>query len=342
MIASFLVWGGLVLFFALIVTQSFLFAAYPAKYKDDSRWYAMAASQALSVIFWLRLVLTSEAKLHRLFYVWGFYIFGLVISILTVFAHVGNILHKERFFGPNVLKTTLCITPLLLLLLLNTAKDAMEYKEVVSKLCFYMAVDLFDSVEMLDIAIDEKKHNYGIPKAFGVAMIAVACFSLLLSPWQMAETDTSKRKPRKRMCIARARNIVQMFFVNFLFLIVRMVIVLKYKKDESIFIAKNSIAIILSIFEICDCTPPQTSDCENLVNSVKRISRRLRRRLKRSFGKVNQPNLLNFSLKMMRLRIRHILVNVCLSNFVLKWNTVKHRMLLRRRTWNRERTSAKV
>ena len=109
--ASFLVWGGRVLFFALIVTQSFLFAAYPAEYKDDSRWYAMAASQALSVIFWLRLVLTSEAKLHRLCYVWGFYIFGLVISILTVFAHVGNILDKERFFGPNVLKTTLCITP---------------------------------------------------------------------------------------------------------------------------------------------------------------------------------------------------------------------------------------
>ena len=53
------------------------------------------------------------------------------------------------------------------------------------------------------------------------------------------------------MSIARARNIVQMVFVNFLFLIFRMVIVLIYKKDESIFIAKNGIAIILSIFEIC-------------------------------------------------------------------------------------------
>lgn len=57
-----------------------------------------------------------------------------------------------------------------------------------------------------------------------------------------------------------------MVFVNFLFLIVRMVIVLKYKKDESIFIAKNGIAIILSIFEICDHTT-QTSDRENLVKS---------------------------------------------------------------------------
>ena len=68
------------------------------------------------------------------------------------------------------------------------------------------------------------------------------------------------------MSIARARNIVQMVFVNFLFLIFRMVIVLIYKKDESIFIAKNGIAIILSIFEFCDNTT-QTSDRENLVKS---------------------------------------------------------------------------
>lgn len=265
MMASLFVGAGRVLFLVLIFTQSFLLAAYPAEYRGDLRWYAMSASQAVLVIVWLRLAVISEAKLHRLCYIWALYIVGLVISIIIVFVLVGNTLDKERFFGPNVLKTTLCITPLLLLLLLNTAKDAKEYKEVVSKLCFYMVVDLFDSVEMLDIAIDEKEHNYGIPKAFGEAMIAVACFSLLLSPFQMAETDTSKRKPRKRMRLARARNI-QMVFVNFLFLIVRMVIVLKYKKDESIFIAKNGIAIILSIFEICDHTT-QTSDRENLVKS---------------------------------------------------------------------------
>ena len=264
--ASLLVCGGRVLFLVLIFTQSFLLAAYPAEYKDDSLWYAMSASQALLVIAWLRLVVTSKLKLHWLCYIWALYIVVLIISIVIVFVLVGNTLDKERFFGPNVLKTTLCITPLLLLLLLNTAKDAKENKEVVSKLCFYMVVDLFDSVEMLDIAIDEKEHNYGIPKAFGGVMMAFACFSLLLSPLQMAETDTSKRKPRKRMSIARARNIVQMVFVNFLFLIFRMVIVLIYKKDESIFIAKNGIAIIRSIFEICDNTT-QTSDRENLVKS---------------------------------------------------------------------------
>ena len=39
-----------------------------------------------------------------------------------------------------------------------------KYKDVVSKLCFYTTVDLFDSVEMLDIVLDEKEPNYGIQK----------------------------------------------------------------------------------------------------------------------------------------------------------------------------------
>ena len=48
--ASFLVLGGRVLFLFLIITQSLLLAAYPATYKDDSNWYAVATSQAPSVI----------------------------------------------------------------------------------------------------------------------------------------------------------------------------------------------------------------------------------------------------------------------------------------------------
>ena len=269
--ASLLVCGGRVLFLVLIFTQSFLLAAYPAEYKDDSRWYVMSASQVLLVIVWLRLVVTSKAKLHWLCYIWALYIVVLVIDIVIVFVLVGNTLDKERSFGPNTLKTALCITPLLLLLLLNTAEDAKGNKKVVSKLCFYMVVDLFDSAEMLDIAIDEKEHNYGIPKALGEVMMAFACFSLLLSPLQMAETDTSKSPPTKRMCIARARIIVQMVFVNLLFLIFRIVIVVIYKKDESIFIAKNGIAIILSLFKICGNTT-QTSENEHLVKSSQEVS----------------------------------------------------------------------
>ena len=160
-------------------------AAYPATYKDDSTWYAVATSQALSVTIWLGLVLSSAAKLQRLFYIyiyiWGLYILGLVISIGIVFGLVGNILDKKWFLGSNGLNTILCITPLLLLLL-NTTKDGSKYKEVVSKLCFYMPVDLFDSVEMLDIVLDEKEPNYGIQKGFGAGMIVSVWLASVYCP----------------------------------------------------------------------------------------------------------------------------------------------------------------
>ena len=77
--------------------------------------------------------------------------------------------NDTKTLGPTLLKATLCVTPLLLLLLLNTASDANETdenKDDVYKLCVQLAVDLLDAVEMIDIVLDEKEHNYGISQGF--------------------------------------------------------------------------------------------------------------------------------------------------------------------------------
>ena len=143
---------------------------------------------------------------------------------------------------------TLCITPLLVLLLLNTAEDAERHEELLPLLCFQMAVDLVDTIEIIDIVLDEKEHNYGIPTAFGHAMVAIACISFLLSLWKMLEIDlhTGEQMPKRALW----RYVFEMALVNLVFLIIRSVIFIKYKKDESIFILKNLIAIILGIMGI--------------------------------------------------------------------------------------------
>ena len=252
---SLLVCVGRIVFFGLMITQCFLLASYPAHSKDDANWYAVAISFAPSVIIWIVLILIGKAKLRWLFCVWGLYVCGLIVSIGVVFGVAGDGIEKKTI-GPIFLKGTLCVTPLLLLLLLNTSSDRKEHKDVVSKLCFQLAVDLFDAVEMIDIVLDEKEHNFGIPKGFGIAMIAVACLSFLLTLWPMAENDP-RRKPNRRTAIAR--NLVEMVMVNGVFLGIRLVIVFKYKKDESIFIAKNIIAIILSFLEIRDINESKVS-----------------------------------------------------------------------------------
>ena len=195
-----------------------------------------------------------KADLHRWVYVWGLYIvFGLSPNIFLIFGFVVDSIEKENFLGPNTLKMVLCITPLLLILLLNTADDSQKsdkHRELVSKSSVQMAIDLLDVVEMLDIILEEKQRDLGIPKGFGITMVVVACVCLLLTIWKMAENKFNGGRPKVHKKTALLRSVVEVVCVNLVFLIVRVVVYFKYGKDESIFIAKNGIAIILSMLEI--------------------------------------------------------------------------------------------
>ena len=75
--------------------------------------------------------------------------------------------------------------------------------------------------------------------------------SLLLSICQLAENKLSEgTETAIHFRVAVARNVIQIVFVNLVFLIMRAVVFFKYGKDESIFIAKNIMGIILSILDI--------------------------------------------------------------------------------------------
>ena len=164
-------------------------------------------------------------------------------------SEAGDGLENKRL-DPIVLKAALCLTPLLLVLLLNTASDADDFRDALSKLCVQLAVDLLDAVEMIDIGLEDHEQKFCISDEFGIAMITVACISLFLSPWSMLEIDLDEKKTKKRT--AMARNIVETFCVNIVFLGIRLAIVILYRKDETIFIAKNILAIVLSSLEIRD------------------------------------------------------------------------------------------
>ncbi|KAJ7370873.1 hypothetical protein OS493_029417 [Desmophyllum pertusum] len=244
--------------FALLLTQCGFFAAYPAWYKDDLRWIGVVALYLPALLYWLYCLKTG-AELLRMFFNWGLYVVvALVPNIAITFATCGDDLDKKNFLGPNTLKVVLCITPILFLFLLNTADDLNKsdheaYRDLAKKLSIQITIDLFDGVEMLDVVLDDRElgNSYGIPKEFGIVMIAVACLSFVLSLLQMAETellDNGSTRLRKRLAIIW--NALQLSLVNFAFLIIRLVIFFGYHKDESIFIAKNGIAIFLSALEI--------------------------------------------------------------------------------------------
>ena len=240
---------GRFIFFALLMIQSGFLAAYPATYRDQE----MAASWLLCIpaLFYC---LCTEASLQRMFFTWGLYLVVFLIPIVAIiFAVAGDDLDKEKFLGPNALKVTLCLTPVLFLFLPNIASDLSgtdDHQQLAFRLTIQVTIDLFDAVEMLDIVLDETENSHGIPKWFGRLMVAVTCFSFLLSLLQMAEYKLDGGKVEQRKCFAIFRNVVQIVFLNFVFMVIRLVIFFVYKKEESIFIAKNGIAIYMSALEI--------------------------------------------------------------------------------------------
>ena len=248
-----LVFVGRFVVFVLLVVQSSYFAAYPVWYTDNLRWIAVIISYFPAIFYWCH-CLTTDAGLIRMFHTWGLFVLvSLIPNIAITFAVCGADLDKESYLSPNTLKVIICFTPVIFLLLLNTAKDLSEYenyRQLASQLSLRISIDLFDGVAMFNMVLDERENPYGITKEFGIAMITVACFSFALSPLQMAENklDYGICQLRKKLVIIRSG--IQMVLVNAAFLIIRLVIFIKYGKDESIFMAKNGIAIFLSISEI--------------------------------------------------------------------------------------------
>ena len=66
---------------------------------------------------------------------------------------------------------------------------------------------LFDAVEMLDIVLNENENRHGIPKWFGRLIVALACFSFLVSLLQMAENKLDDGIVEQRKYPAIIRNL---------------------------------------------------------------------------------------------------------------------------------------
>lgn len=248
------VWIGRFVFFGLVGLQSYSLASYPAEYKHHDGFYALCILFAPALVLRVH-IMRKEKTLQWLFAVWILHVIAFVILIAIIFGGSDPIeekLDKEKFFGPNVLKMTLCLSPFILLLLLSTGTDSIAYRELIWMLSLRIALDLFDGVEMLDVIIEESEVNNDISDDFEKAILAFVCISFLLSPLQLVEVKLDGFDDWKyRKCTMISRTTIQVLAVNCVFLGLRLALYLRYGKDASIFIAKNVIIIFLGLFEIC-------------------------------------------------------------------------------------------
>ena len=102
----------------------------------------------------------DDKKLQLLFAVWTCYIVGFVVFVMIIFGGdkpIKDNLDKAKFFGPNILKTTLCLALVIMSLLSSTGRDCIVYRDLIWQLSLRMALDLFDGEEMLDVVIEENE-----------------------------------------------------------------------------------------------------------------------------------------------------------------------------------------
>ena len=156
--ASYLVYIGRFLFFVRAGLQAYSLALYLAKYKQKDGFYGLVALYASAIV--LRLyIMFDYKKLQLLLAVWTCYIVGFVIFVEIIFGGdkpIKDNLDKAKFFGPNILKTTLCRVLVIISLLSSTGRDCIVYRDLIWQLSLRMTLDIFDGVEKL-VIIEENK-----------------------------------------------------------------------------------------------------------------------------------------------------------------------------------------
>ena len=204
------------------------------------------------------ILLFSKRKPHYDPYIWLGYTVLFIVDFVLVFTLVEDRLNEERSPRPVIFEAVLCITPLLLLLLLllNTADDN-DVKRLgdFKWLCASMTLQVFDAIEMIDIVVSEKGKGSKIDKVNEIGMIALAYASLLLSALQLVHSvhykSTCALRDGEKI---RLGLLITAAIINFVSMIIRVVVLVEYGTNETIFIAKNIISILRSRREICSFT----------------------------------------------------------------------------------------
>ena len=159
----------------------------------------------------------------------------------------GTVLNR-KFFGPNVLKTTLSLTPALMLLLLKSVKDD---DGDLKALCLGATLDLFDGLEMLEVLLERQgKPETARTQESGIEIIilVVVIIFYLLSFLELLHLiyDENTRLFKRVLHV----NSVFQFALNVSFLVIRCILWFKYNRDAAIFIAKNVISLVMSVLPI--------------------------------------------------------------------------------------------
>ena len=231
---------------------------YVVKYEGegDIYWSFVLLFVSPGIITWLFVM--YKGRTSWLGFVWLSYTCALTAMVGWI---LGSIVIEDKldsasFWGPNSLKAILCITPVLMLLLLQSTPDPDEHKKyrgILNELSFSLTLDLFDGIEMLQVLLgDCDENHHEIPKEMvkmEIVILAFVCVFFLLSPLDLLQVKFERNGESKtHKTVFWVRSIFQ-GLVNLAFLIIRIVLWSVFSRNTPIFITKNGISLSLLVLE---------------------------------------------------------------------------------------------
>ena len=226
--------------FAWIITDAIVLSAW-----IFTMWMSHRKSQSINAV--------AKDEIKLAYIAWIVYAVHLVPQLATLFKLKATVFDNEKLvFGPNTLKMNLCLTPLLFLFLIYAHHDAKSHsrrKYYLEKMTAAVALDLFDSVEMLEYLFDAEK----IPIEMQNAILAFSCMNIFLPTFALFELKFNKFHDSGEVSPISFKFIYIcsfMVFVNIPFLVLRLILWHDYHLDISVLLAKNALAIIMGIIEM--------------------------------------------------------------------------------------------
>ena len=240
---------GRALFLGLFIAQCYCLVRYTVEYEENGDFLWLLTLCFLpGLIAWLVVIIKSNGRISLLGLIWLFYTLCALTPMLgLIFGRtvIENKLDNTSFWGANMLKTTICVTPWLLLLLVHSTTDDQKYRKLLDEISFTFTLDLFDGIEMLEVIIEEDVDHRGVPKELEIAILACVCGFICLSPLEFFQfkfdEEDCEYKSRTKMVIIRK---MVHALLNLSFLVLRLILWFKYGRNALIFITKNSLSII--------------------------------------------------------------------------------------------------
>ena len=237
------------MFFVLYIGQVILFTLILTIHLKDAYyvlWILLFAPALICIYFGFYKKLEYSANDDEIWDVlctWALYIIAYVSTVGTIFGKVAYKLTKDDILGINALLGTLCITPGLLILLLQLT-ICPSYRKPVLSLSIFAALNIFDGIEMLEIFLMQKEANFDLNKETEICIVVFACFCFFLSPFGLVRNKfMANGVVKERRKTSMYLGPLEIIGTNLPFLVLRAIIWHKY--EAAIFIAKNAVALVV-------------------------------------------------------------------------------------------------